>query len=767
MTTDDARPRGIGRVLGMPGTRSFARFDRRVDSVLAAQARLSALSSAELLERASQLVGLETDGWGDERLGMVAEAVRRAFGYLPHREQLVGAQALGSGHAVEMDTGEGKTLTGAMAAAILAMQHRTVHVLSINDYLARRDAEWMSGMFSALGVSVGFITQRSSHDERVAAYRQQVTYASVSEIGYDVLRDRFCIAAGERCSPRFDVAIVDEADAVMIDEAMSPLVLAGAGEGLSTRGRRMAEIVESLDPGAHYLVDADEANASFTEDGLDRVEEALGGVDLYSGQHTSLLIEANLALHALALVHPGVDYLVEDGVLRLISASRGRVTDLQRWPDGLQCAVEAKEGLTQTAQGMILDTVTIQDLLHGYSTLAAMSGTIVQVADELLEFYGLESGRVERHHALNRTEHPDRAYATREELLTAVIDEVDGAHRLGRPVLVGTQSVAESEALAERLGVRGLNARVLNARNDEAEANVIGKAGEHGAITISTQMSGRGTDIVLGGTDGRDRDRVLTTGGLAVVGVGHYPSRRLDLQLRGRSGRQGDPGSSVILSSLEDELVRTNAPDSIRTARPGAAAKLSDRRRLSIVRSAQRIAESRRLDGHRATWEYSRAISRQREFVLAHRSLVASTGISLDEVRSRIPDDVDRLINETSADTVASAVRVITLRTGDRSWSQHLAVLQEIRDGIHLRALAGDNPADAFHLIALREFDGWVDRIYAAVSESLTALTGSGLAGAVESAEQRHPSVTWTYMVSDNPLGDPISRIRHRRGRTR
>jgi len=659
-------------------------------------------------------------GADDEGLAPIAAAVEASLGQRPFREQIVAATALSQGHAVEMDTGEGKTLAGAMAAARLAREGRHVHVLTVNDYLAHRDAEWMRPMFESLGVRVASIGEHTTTFARRAAYRADVVYASYSEVGYDVLRDRQVEDPADRVDPRFDVALVDEADAVMIDEAMTPLVLAGADESAAADLGSVTAIVSRLDDRIHFATDDDRSNVSLTEAGIDEVERSTGD-PLFEGGDTLTLV--NLALHARVLVHRDIDYLVEDGEIRLVNASRGRIAHAQRWPDGLHAAVEAKEGLAITPPGMILDQITVQDLLHRYRTLAGMSGTVLPVAEELREFYAVEAGRVERRLVDARVDHPWRVYDTRAEKDAAVVAEITARHDTGQPVLVGTGSVAESESLAAQLSER-VAVRVLNARNDADEAAIVARAGEPGAVTISTQMSGRGTDIRLGGSDERDRARVAASGGLAVIATSVYPSARLDLQLRGRAGRQGDPGESLVFAALDDELVRANLTDG--SARALARGSVDGRAARRIVREAQEIAESVRADRHRATWKYTRAIAQQRDKVL-------------------------RVREEALADPDAER-RHVTLFTLDEQWQRHLAFLSELRDGIHLRRLAGKDPADEFHHEAIRAFAGFFPAVDDAIAERMSRL------GAGEDLGLRRPSSTWTYMMRDDPLGDAMGR---------
>lgn len=757
-----AVPKWLSRVLGLPGSVSFRRFDSIVDAASTHTAELRGLSDRALRAEGGRL-SLQTGGSldGDTAarfLAVAREAAARTVGLTAFDEQLAACCALLSGHAVEMDTGEGKTLVGALAAAGYALAGRQVHVISVNDYLAERDAEWMGSFFALLGVSVGWVGQHTSHEDRQRAYRCDVVYAPVSEIGFDVLRDRFAVADDERVVPVFDVAIVDEADAVMIDEAMVPLVLAGTSDHRADDFTQATLLVEELEDERDFTIDADRATVTLTDAGLDRLEAQLGGVNLYAGEHIATLTRINLALHTRVLVRRDVDYLVADGGIKLINTGRGRVAHLQRWPDGLHAAIEAKERLTVSAPGVILDTITIQDLLLAYRTLSGMSGTVTAIAEDLIEFYKLPSGRVERHRPNIRVDEPDHVVLTSADRFAGVVDEIRTRHSDGQPVMVGTQNVAESESLAAMLRDAAIEARVLNAKNDAEEAAIIARAGEYAAVTISTQMSGRGTDIRLGGADEHDRDRVVASGGLTVIATGRYPSRRLDAQLRGRAGRQGDPGTSLAVVSLDDELVQTNVPKHVVTTIERAGESLAMERRRQIVNTAQQIAEGIRLDWHRNTWAYNRAIAAQRATVLTHRTEAAAGDLALTTLRSLIPDQLAAL-EQARGNAVADTVRAVALYYLDDHWTEHLALLQEVRDGIHLRSLAGQQPADEFHRIALREFHGFLENVYRDAATFIESLRPEDIGQNLEALGLRRPSATWTYMVTDDPLGNPGDRL--------
>lgn len=755
----------LARVVRAPGSVSFRRFDRTVRAAAGLHRWAAELDQADLarvVRDEAVTVGAAPSATLMAALSVAAE---RSLGQRPFDQQLLACCALLTGHAIEVDTGEGKTLIGALAAAGFAASGRRVHVLSVNDYLAQRDAEWMAPLFDLLGFTVGWVGQHTEHTDRREAYRRDVVYAPVSEVGYDVLRDRFATSEWEQVNPALDVAIVDEADAVMIDEAMSPLVLAGSSESEFEDFALADRLVGALAEPTHFTIDADLATVSLTDAGVDLLEQRLGDVNLYDVTHMETLTRINLALHAHVLVQRDVDYIVVDGEIKLINTTRGRLAHQQRWPDGLHAAVEAKEHLAISSPGVILDTVTVQDLLREYNVLVGMSGTIVAVAEELAEFYSLRVGRVDRRRPNLRIDHPQEVFLDTHSRTDAVIEAVRDCHRMGQPVLVGTQSVAESEELAAALTEVGVATQVLNARNDRHEASVIARAGEFGAVTISTQMSGRGTDIRLGGPDEHDHDRVAKAGGLVIVQVGRYPSSRLDAQLRGRSARQGDPGATRTLVSTHDDLVQANAPDYLLEKFRRYGKNLDQRARGRIVDKAQRIAEGIRRDRHRDTWDFNRAIARQRYTVLADRA-EARTAITVpSQITDRIPEKVNALIAASSENVVGQLARSVTLWCLDEQWCDHLARLSEIRDGIHLQALAGVNPRDEFHRVALREFHGFFTAAYTRAAEIIREVTAQQLGQDISALGLRRPSATWTYMVTDNPLGSPMDRATREAGK--
>jgi len=729
----------VRRLLQKPGTIDLTSFRELLPQIDAQEERLRGLTDGELTA-AAQAARSDADICACGR-----EAARRALGERPYDVQMLGTLALLSGLVAEMATGEGKTLSGALAAAGYALRGRSVHLMSVNDYLAQRDAEWMRPVYDLLGVTVGWIGSASTAQERRRAYAAQVTYAPVSEIGFDVLRDRLVTDVADLVAGDPDVVLIDEADSVLIDEARVPLVLAGAAE-IADLDRDMARIAAGLRAGRDYEVDEDARNVNLTSAGARTAERALGGIDLYTAEHAQTLTRLNVALHAHALLTRDVDYIVRDGAVHLINESRGRVARLQRWPDGLHAAVEAKEGLAASESGEILDSITTQSLVRRYRTACGMTGTAVAVGEQLREFYGLEIAVIPPNRPCARADEPDRFYPTIEAKEKALVSEVAAAHATGRPILIGTQDIAESERLAGELDRAGLRCTVLNAKNDAREAAIVAEAGTYGAITVSTQMAGRGTDIRLGGTGG-DQDQIAELGGLYVIGTGRHASSRLDRQLRGRAGRQGDPGGSVFFASQEDELILQYAPEA---AGPRAQA---------VLDHAQRVAEGVGLEIHRNTWRYNKLVEDQRHIVLDHRERMLRTDEALSALGRQCPERLAELSSRADASVLAGAARQIVLFHLDQGWADHLAFLADLREGIHLRALArGVVPLDEFNKEAIRAFGALFQAASDRSAETFRTapITASGVD--LEAIGLKRPTATWTYLVQDSPFGTDIDR---------
>ncbi|TWG20602.1 accessory Sec system translocase SecA2 [Actinoplanes teichomyceticus] len=739
------------KFLQRPGTTvDLGPLSRRLEPIEAREEALKELDDAALTDAAREASDFT------EICAVGREAARRAIGQRPYDVQLLGAMALLSGRVAEMATGEGKTLTATIAAyGHTRLGNGPVHVLTVNDYLAKRDATWMEPIYTLLGLTVGWVTESMTPAERREAYAADVTYVSVSEAGFDYLRDQLVTDVADRVQRELATAIVDEADSILIDEARVPMVLAGSVTTESDPVHEAAEIVRKLRKGKDYEVAEDGRSVAFTEAGLKNVEEQLGGVDLYADDQVAHLSAVNVALHAHALLRRDVDYIVRNGGVELIDEMRGRVAQRRRWPDGLQAAVEAKEGLSATAEGEVLNTITVQAYIALYKTVCGMTATAVHVGEQLREYFKLEVAVVPPNTPNIREDDPDRIYSAHDTRDEALVEEIKIAHDKGRPVLIGTLDVKASERLAAQLEAAGVPCHVLNAKNDAEEAAIIAEAGAVGAVTVSTQMAGRGVDIRLGGSDEKDRDKVVELGGLYVIGAGRHDSRRVDDQLRGRAGRQGDPGASVFFVSLEDELVTRHAgeilPASPRMDMDGV---VHDPQVDYAVEHAQRVAEGVNHEIHRNTWRYSVVTEQQRLLLAERRERLLTSEVAAIMLLEKSPDKA----KETDEDVLSDAARSIALYHLDRLWAEHLAYLSEVREGVHLRALGKLDPLDEFHRSAVPAFQELLTRVEERTIETFEEVDLTD-GWEPDRAEIVRPSATWTYLVHDNPFGSELDRL--------
>ena len=684
-------------------------------------------------------------------LALAREAADRTLGLRPFDVQLQGALRLLEGDVIEMGTGEGKTLAGAIAAVGYVLDGHQVHVISVNDYLATRDAEWMKPLFDSFGIVAGAVSENSTREERKRAYAGDITYGSVNEIGFDVLRDQLAQSEDDLVSPTPDVAIIDEADSVLVDEALIPLVLAGSTEA-EVPDQAIHEVVGRL-KNKHYDIDAEGRNVTLTDEGAAFVEEELGRINLYDEEHVgTTLVHVNIAMHAHYLLERDVHYIVRDGGVHLINASRGRVAQLQRWPDGVQAAVEIKEGLAQTDSGEVIDTLTVQALIGRYPRVCGMTGTALAAGEQLRQFYELRVSQIPPNTANIRTDLPDRVYDTKANKVEAVVNYVKEIHETGQPVLIGTHDVAESEELAYFLEKAGVPSVVLNAKNDVEEAKIIAEAGVKGAVTVSTQMAGRGTDIRLGGSDDDPaaREEVVELGGLCVVGTGRHDTERLDNQLRGRAGRQGDPGSAVFFSSLEDPVVTKNLAfkrDPVSSEPDGSMGQKG----IDLIEQAQRVAEGVMLELHANTWRYNKLVNEQRDIVVRRRMEILTTDTAREELADLEPERYTELTEAGIEESVLSqAAREIMLFHLDRAWADHLEFVSDVRASIHLRAIGKQSPLDEFHKLILEEFTTLPVDAVANARATFTEATITADGVDLGSAGQHRSTTTWTYMVHDN-----------------
>ena len=758
----------LARLGGSPVDLDLRDFDTPLEAVRVIERDLPDLTDAAIAERAGVLrrraqAGAELDGLQAEAFALVCEAAARTLGERPFDVQVVAALALARGRVVELQTGEGKTLAAVMPAALHALAGDGVHVLTFNDYLARRDAEWMGPIYRMLGLTVDAVRQGMSPAARRRAYRADVTYVTAKEAGFDHLRDLRATDPEAVVHRPFHVALVDEADSLLIDEARTPLVLAGRAEARDSMARRIAEHVAALAPGVDFDADEYGRSVELTEAGLARMERTLGVASLHDGEHYGLLTGVSCALHARVLLRRDVDYLVRDGRIGMIDEHTGRVVPDRHWPDGLQAALEAKEGLHPDADGRILGSMPLQHFLRAYPFLCGMTGTARAAADELREIYGLEVVVVPTNRPLVRVDRPDVVFTHREAKERAVVGEVRRAHAVGRPVLVGTLSVVESERLAARLRAAGIACEVLNAKNDAAEARIVARAGRLGAVTISTNMAGRGTDIRLGGADEGEREPVAALGGLYVLGTNRHESRRVDLQLRGRSGRQGDPGESCFFVSLEDDLlVRYGIRDLI-PARVMPAPRDEPIEHPIIRREiarAQRIVEGQNLEIRRTLSRYAEIVEDQRRRLLGRRQALLA-GRAQPDVWCGDPERHLHLVQACGAEAVRRAEVAVTLHHLDQAWAEHLALCADLREGIHLVRLGQQDPLTRFTsevVDAYERLEPGIDEAVGAALDRVRVADGR-IDLAAAGVDVKGPAATWTYLVNDDPFRDQIGQL--------
>ena len=734
-----------------PATVEVARLSSVVRAAESLGDDVHAWSDDELAS-AAQKLSMETRVGLAGYLAIARELAARNVGMRPFAVQLQATAAMLRGVSMEMDTGEGKTLVGAMVAAGFALSGNTVHVLGANEYLARRDADWMAPFFHSLRLSVGVVTADTTRSARRRAYAAEITYVPVSEAGFDILRDRLVLDAGERVRSGAHIAILDEADAVLLDEGRVPLVLAGesetAPEGPTTS---VGEVVASLEEGRHYEVHPDRRSLHLTDEGFVALEDSFPGVDLFGDDH-EILAEAHVALHAEALLVRDVDYVIRGGRAWLVSSARGRIEQLQRWPEGLQAAIEVKEGLTLSPGLDVLDQITMADLVEEYGSVIGMSATLMTASQELQESHNLRVGRLPPNAPCVRDDEPGRLFRTTSERDAAALQLLSDAHATGQPVLVATQSVAMSELFAASVAAADMASEVLNARNDEREATIIAGAGEPGRITVSTQMAGRGTDIHL-------RPESQAPGGLFIIGLGIFPSRRLEQQIRGRSGRQGDPGRSVFLSSLDDELIHQAAPAHRQPAQVSVTGEILDPRLCQLPAHAQQVSDGAHESLRGLTQRYGRLLGLQRRKLLTLREEWLTSDATVMTTLSRDPEAAGKHRGLVSELELISATRTALLISVDRAWSEHLAHATSVREGIHLRVLVKEDPLDEFNRLLAQAWPSIVpDSIATALHLVATAPVLEGRLD-LDGAGLRRPSATWAYTVTDNSLGTEAERL--------
>jgi preprotein translocase subunit SecA len=562
----------------------------------------------------------------------------------------------------------------------------------------------MGAIYEFLGLTVGCIQQGMGTADRRRAYRCDITYATANEIGFDFLRDQVAMRLDEQVHRPFHAAVIDEADSILIDEARIPLILAGGEVDEELLARQVEPIVGRFHRGVHFNLDEYGRNIALADEGIRTVESAMGCGNLFAESNLALFTAVHNAIHAHALLHRDVDYVVKNGAIESVDQFKGRIAQDRRWPAGLHTAVEAKEGVAFRRQGRVLGSITLQNLVALYPNVCGMTGTAATQAAEFLTGYGMDVEAIPTNRPVIRTDEPDAVFPTKFAKEQAVVEEIRSVHATGQPVLVGTGSVEESERLS--MALQDVPHEVLNARNEEAEAAIVARAGERGAVTISTNMAGRGVDIRLG-------EGVAELGGLYVIGMNRHESRRIDHQLRGRAGRQGDPGRSRFFISLQDDLLVQHGIDNPKYRHD--------------AESIQRLVEGQNLEIRKFLVKYESVIEGQRQRIQVRRQQALEAGLPELE-------------------------HAVTLTTIDELWSDYLAAVTELRSGVHWYSYGGRDP--------LHEFLTRVDAMYRELEEGMDAEIAARLERAeTEGWSPTQRGATWTYLTTDRPFGDYTERV--------
>ncbi len=773
----------LKKVFGTHNERVLERIRRTVEQVNALEAGVRGLPDDRLAATTAGFRqrlenGEPLDSLLPEVFAVVREVSRRVLDMRHFDVQLVGGVVLHEGRIAEMKTGEGKTLVATLPIVLNALPGRGVHLVTVNDYLARRDAEWMGGIYRFLGLSVGVVVHGLTDEERRASYRSDITYGTNNEFGFDYLRDNMKFRLEDMAQRELHYAIVDEVDSILVDEARTPLIISGPAEESTDKYVRINGIIGFLKKETDYKVDEKARSVLLTEDGgIPRVERLLGVENLYDPRNIDILHHVNQALKAHVLFQRDVDYVLKDGQVVIVDEFTGRLMPGRRWSDGLHQAVEAKEKVRIENENQTLATITFQNYFRMYGKLSGMTGTADTEAVEFKQIYDLDVVVIPTNRPMVRDDRPDQIYRTEREKFQAVLEEIRELHGRGRPVLVGTVSIEKSERLSGLLSRHGIPHNVLNAKHHEKEAQIIAEAGRSGKVTIATNMAGRGVDIKLG-------EGVVAAGGLHIVGTERHESRRIDNQLRGRAGRQGDPGSSRFYLSLEDDLLRIFGSDRIAPLMERLGMQEGEPIEHSLVtkavENAQKKVEAHNFDIRKHLLEYDDVMNRQRTVIYDLRREVFSgenlretvmemAGEMAEELADRFAEekvhpegwDLDgfsdavfsqfgfrpaipgtevprftrdrlremvaegageayrRKEEEYGAETMRYLERMFLLSTLDALWKDHLLSMDHLKEGIGLRGYAQKDPLKEYQ----REgFDLFSDLVLRIKEESLKRL---------------------------------------------
>ncbi|MGI6554114.1 MAG: preprotein translocase subunit SecA [Bacillota bacterium] len=754
--------------------KEIKRLSKYVVQINGLEPSVKALSDEALRAKTDEFKGRlengeQLDDILPEAFAVVREASVRTLKMRHFDVQLMGGIVLHQGRIAEMKTGEGKTLVATLAAYLNALEGKGVHVVTVNDYLAKRDAEWMGQIYEFLGLKVGVIVHGLDSNERREAYAADITYGTNNEFGFDYLRDNMAISKDHLVQRDLHYAIVDEVDSILIDEARTPLIISGQADKPTELYYTVAKVIPRLKRDEHYSVDEKANVVTLTEEGVAKVEQMLGVENLYENENIELSHHVNQALRAHVLMKRDRDYVVKDGQVVIVDEFTGRMMFGRRFSEGLHQAIEAKEGVKIERESQTLASITFQNYFRMYHKLAGMTGTAATEEQEFRKIYGLSVVEIPTNEPMIRVDYPDIVYRTEKGKFEAVVNEIIEKHEKGQPVLVGTISIEKSEMLSSMLKRRGIPHHVLNAKYHEKEAEIIAEAGQKNAVTIATNMAGRGTDIVLG-------EGVTELGGLHIIGTERHESRRIDNQLRGRAGRQGDPGSSRFYVSLEDDLMRLFGSDNIM----GILDKVGMDDSIPIehslvsrsIENAQKRVENKNFDIRKHVLEYDDVLNQQREVIYSQRrqvlegenlkdniiemikTLVENTmnmytshspypeewdlksmldyceqlflpehsltpeqllNMSKEEVHETLLESAlnyyERREEELGPDIMRQLERFVMLKVVDQKWMDHLDAMDQLRQGIGLRAYGQQDPLVQYKFEGYQMFNDMVAAI--------------------------------------------------------
>ncbi|OLO38112.1 preprotein translocase subunit SecA [Alkalihalophilus pseudofirmus] len=769
----------LKKVIGDPSQRQLKKYEKIVDAIEALADDTKKLSDDGLRAKTEEFKnrynnGEKLDKLLPEAYAVVREASERVLKMRPFRVQLLGAIVLHNGNIAEMKTGEGKTLVGTLPVYLNALTGKGVHVVTVNEYLARRDCEIMKELYEFLGLTVGLNVGGLTKEEKQEAYAADITYGTNNEYGFDYLRDNMVLYKNQMVQRPLHFAVIDEVDSILVDEARTPLIISGSVERSTNLYIQANAFVRTLRKEDDYTLDEKTKSVLLTEEGVNKAEKGFNIDNLFDQKYVSLNHHINQALKAHVVMHRDTDYVVEDGEIVIVDQFTGRLMKGRRYSDGLHQAIEAKEGMEIQRESMTLASITFQNYFRRYQKLAGMTGTAKTEEEEFQQVYGMDVMSIPTNKPIARDDRPDLIYKTMPAKFNAVVNQIEELHKKGQPVLVGTVSVETSELVANLLKKKRVPHHVLNAKNHFSEAEIIENAGQRGAVTIATNMAGRGTDIKLG-------DGVKELGGLFVLGTERHESRRIDNQLRGRSGRQGDPGSSQFYLSMEDELMRRFGSDNMKAMmdRLGLEEDQPIESKLvsRAVEQAQKRVEGNNFDARKQILQYDDVMREQREIIYKQRmevlesdnlraiveKMIESTvnrHVALHTPETEVPEDWDiaavenfvktmllpegvitekelkGLDSEEMVELILEKVKaaydekesqftsehmrefekVIMLRSVDRKWMNHIDQMDQLRQGIHLRAYGQNDPLREYKFEGFEMFEQMVASIEDEVS---------------------------------------------------